>query len=59
MSGPWTPRASSPPLWLEAEVELEGLEGGYVFALAQGSQSLNPAWGGVPWALTNPIWFGD
>ncbi len=57
----WTidPETVEPPLWLEAEVELEGLEGGYVFARALGSQSLNPAWGGIPWALTNPIWFGE
>jgi hypothetical protein len=50
---------AEPPLWLEAEVELEDLGGGYVFALAQGSQSMNPAWGGIPWAMTNPVFFGD
>ncbi len=57
----WTvdPEAVEPPLWLDEELELEGLEGGYVFARATGSQSLNPAWGGIPWAMTNPVWFGE
>ncbi len=54
----WTvdPKEVLPPHWMLRELEMPKGSEGYYFALAQGSSSLEPAWGGVPYALTNPVY---